>query len=107
MSSKNKLRHEKNIKFRIYIGIIVFLLLLCCGLYIAYEMMCYTLETGKTAVSIYDLPEFCNYLASPLTTVAIDFETIIMCFKYQATARIINAIRNFFIYTGPFDFSSL
>lgn len=85
MSSKNKLRHEKNIKFRIYIGIIVFLLLLCCGLYIAYEMMCYTLETGKTAVSIYDLPEFCNYLASPLTTVAIDFETIITCFKYQAT----------------------
>ncbi len=47
--------------------------------------MCYTLETGKTAVSIYDLPEFCNYLASPLTTVAIDFETIITCFKYQAT----------------------
>lgn len=85
MSSKNKLRHEKNIKFRIYVGIIVFLLLLCCGLYIAYEMMCYTLETGKTAVSIYDLPEFCNYLASPLTTVAIDFETIITCFKYQAT----------------------
>lgn len=48
-------------------------------------MMCYTLETGKTAISIYDLPEFCNYLASPLTTVAIDFETIITCFKYQAT----------------------
>lgn len=86
MSSKNKLRREKNITVILYVGIIGFLILLAAGLYLAYMMLDYAAATGQNvSASINGFMDFINYLSDPQMKAPINLENIITCFKYQIT----------------------
>lgn len=83
--SKNKLRREKNKKMMIYMGAIIFIMLLCVGLYLAYMMLDYMAVNNKDDFLLNDLMAFVNYLSVPQLKVPITISTILACFKFQAT----------------------
>lgn len=86
MAGKNKLRGERNIMIWLYMGLIGFLLLLCCGLYLAFMMVDYTAATSKEVeFSIDGIMGFCSYLTAPQFKAPISIGTILTCFIYQVT----------------------
>lgn len=86
MNQKNKLRWGKNVKVMVYMGVIGFVILLCCGLYLAFMMLDYKAVTGKDVVmSVDSLMSFFTYLGSPQMKAPINLLTIFTCFKYQVT----------------------
>ncbi len=86
MNQKNKLRRGKNVKVMIYMGVIGFVILLCCGLYLALMMLDFKAATGEEiAMNVDSLMSFFTYLGSPKMKVPINLLTVFTCFKYQIT----------------------
>ncbi len=86
MNQKNKLRRGKNVKVMIYMGVIGFVILLCCGLYLAFMMLDFKAATGEEiAMNVDSLMSFFTYLGSPQLKAPIDLSTVLTCFKYQIT----------------------
>lgn len=86
MNQKNKLRRGRNVKVMVYMGVIGFVILLCCGLYLAFMMLDYKAATDKDVVmSVDSLMSFFTYLGSPQMKAPINLLTIFTCFKYQVT----------------------
>ncbi len=86
MAGKNKLRGEKNIMVLVYMSVIGFLLLLCCGLYLAFMMIDYeAARSHELEMSMNGIMDFATYLMEPEWKAAISIGTILTCFKYQVT----------------------
>lgn len=84
--SKNKLRSEKNKKVYIYAYSIIFIIILMCGLYLAYMMIDFENATGDAvSIDVNILVNFFNYLGSPKLVTPINLKTTFACFKYQVT----------------------
>lgn len=86
MNQKNKLRRGTNYKIWLYIGVIFFLLLLGCGLYLAYMMISYEAIYHKAVkFNVEVLMDFFNYISAPQQKTTLTSDVIIECFKLQVT----------------------
>lgn len=86
MSNKNKLRGEKNKMVYIQMGIILFLILLASGLYLAYMMLDYaSSHDEEVAMNTDSLIDFCTYLSAPELKAPFTLTTLWLCLKYQVT----------------------
>lgn len=86
MSGKNKLRGEKNKMVYVQMGIILFLILLAAGLYLAYMMIDYAASHGEeVAMDTDSLIDFCTYLSAPELKAPFTLTTLWLCLKYQVT----------------------
>lgn len=84
MAGKNKLRGEKSKTPVIVVLIILFLVLLSGGMYIAYMLYNYELHSG-TETSFSNLLEVINYISEPEIVKKFDVAMLPVMFKYQIT----------------------
>ena len=84
MAGKNKLRGEKSKTPVIIVLIILFLVLLSGGMYIAYMLYNYELNTGAET-SFSNLLEVLNYISDPEIVKKFDVAMLPVMFKYQIT----------------------
>lgn len=86
MSGKNKLRGEKNKMIYVQMGIIVFVILLAVGLYLAYMMIDYAAaRDAELEMNADGLMDFASYLSAPEMKAPLNLETAWICLLYQVT----------------------
>lgn len=86
MSGKNKLRGEKNKMIYVQMGIIVFVILLAVGLYLAYMMIDYAAaRDAELEMNADGLMDFAGYLSAPEMKAPLNLETAWICLLYQVT----------------------
>lgn len=86
MSGKNKLHGEKNKMIYVQMGIIVFVILLAVGLYLAYMMIDYAAaRDAELEMNADGLMDFAGYLSAPEMKAPLNLETAWIYLLYQVT----------------------